>query len=114
MSSRGMILKRCAVWCIAIIVGLVGGGVFGGCVMYRVSENVKIGGFPIPAYAWERLESGAWIDFVGPFTLPVMVIDFLLGLCLCGGIVYWLGMRVVRDRPACSENPPNGPAPPAR
>jgi hypothetical protein len=91
MSSRVPLWQRLIVGCLAILIGLLGGGFCGGGVAYSVSERLRIGGFPIPAYCWERLDSGGWVDFISPLTFPIMTIDFLLGFCICAAMVWWLG-----------------------
>lgn len=95
--------QRIVVWCVAIVGGLIGGGFCGGFVTYPVSEKVRVGGFPIPAYAWERSDSLGWVDFAGPATIIIMALDFLFGLFIFGGIVYWLASKCARRMMLASQ-----------
>jgi hypothetical protein len=88
--------QRIVVWCFAIVGGLFGGASCGGFVTYPLSDKLRIGGFPIPAYVWERSDSLRWVDFVGPATITIMALDFLMGFFLFGGILYWLASKCAR------------------
>jgi hypothetical protein len=86
-----------AVWWICLFVGLVGGTVCAG-IVYPVSADARVGGFPIPAYAWERLESGAWGDFVGALTGPALLVDFAIGFWVFRKASRWIASRLKRSR----------------
>lgn len=85
-----------AVWWASLLAGLVGGFA---CffVVYPVSHGARIGVFPLPAYAWERLELGAWAVFAGPLSLPFLVVDFALGFWFFQKTACWLGTRSARS-----------------
>jgi hypothetical protein len=107
MQSYASAARRIAVWGVTVVAGLIAGGLCGGCVTYRVSDKLRIGGFPIPAYAWEKSSSLGWVDFVSPLTLPIMAIDFLIGFFVLGGIVFWLlNRKGKRDKTKEPESKP--------
>lgn len=77
----------------AFLAGLCGGV---GCavIVYPISADARIGGFPIPAYAFQRLDqSEGWIDFVSPMSFPLLVIDFFLGFYFFWWMVLRFGRR---------------------
>jgi len=54
-------------------------------VTWPSGNKVRFLGFPLPGAAFELVATGAepyWADFVGPLTLPILVIDFVFCLCL--------------------------------
>ncbi len=76
---------------VALICGFIGALICGGSITYPVAENAWVGGFPIPAYGWELINNKAgWEDVVSPLTLPIMLIDFLIGFAVFGGVALWL------------------------
>lgn len=85
------------VWWIRLFLGLVGGIVCAG-IVYPISADARIGGFPIPAYAWERLESGGWGDFVGALTGPALLVDFAIGFWVFRKASTWIAARFIRSR----------------
>jgi hypothetical protein len=61
------------VWSSALIVGAI----LSLSLNYPVDERTRVYGFPLPAAAFQRDESGAWLDFVGPFTTPFMLLNWV-------------------------------------
>lgn len=48
---------------------------------YYPKPDVRIVGFPFLSAVFE-LHNGAWVDFVGPITLPSVIGNFVVGLLL--------------------------------
>jgi len=96
MRSHPAPLRRLVLCLAAIAVGLAGAAVCAGLVTYPISDKTRIGGFPVPAYAWERSDQLGWVDFVSPLTVPIMALDCVVGFLLCGGTVYLLGPKLAR------------------
>jgi hypothetical protein len=65
---------RTALWSGALIVGAILSLSLG----YPLDERTRVYGFPLPAAAFQRDEGGAWLDFVGPFTTPFMLLNWVV------------------------------------
>lgn len=63
-----------------VIFGL--GIIFAACSIFIVwpyDTNTRIVGFPFPAAAWQRsADGGAWADYVGIMTIPILIAN---GVC---------------------------------
>jgi hypothetical protein len=89
---------RMAAWASAAIVGAISSL----SAAYPVDDRTRVYGFPLPAAAFQRDEGGAWLDFVGPFTTPFMLLNWLIHV----GVVMYLVAAVVERRSATTTKKP--------
>jgi hypothetical protein len=89
---------RIAAWASAAILG----GFTSLSAAYPVDDRTRVYGFPLPAAAFQRDEGGAWLDFVGPFTTPFMLLNWLIH----GGALLYVVASVAERRSAATANDP--------
>jgi hypothetical protein len=73
--------QRVAVWSGSVLAG----GALALTLSYPIDEGTRVYGFPLPAAAFQKDASGAWLDFVGPFTTPFMLLNWV---ALTGVVLY--------------------------
>ena len=73
---------------VRILVGIAIGFLF--ALTSRSSGNAIVYGFPIPWGGWENVD-GRWLDFIGPLSPVIWLIDVFVGI----GLVY-LAVIIVR------------------
>lgn len=86
-----------------MLAGWVVGGVLATLavtVWWPFDRDARIVGFPLPGAIFERSGDG-WIDFVGPTTLPFLMIDFVTCL-LAPQILLVVYLKCVGGRHVCT------------
>jgi hypothetical protein len=81
-----------------IVLGLLAGGYLSFGLVWQ-TEKTRFLGAPLTAAVFQLSESGYWLDYVGPLTLPFAVINFAVGFFL-PHLGAWLWTRLRSHRAA--------------
>ena len=99
-SVRERTSNRGAFW-LRVVLGLVAGGYLSIGLIWQ-SKTTRFFGAPLTAAVFQRSENGYWEDYVGPLTVPSMVVNFVVGFFL-SHLAARVGTRL-RSRRAASTN----------
>ena len=50
------------------------------CIAFPAGPDTRILGLPLPVAVFQRDPSGLWLDYAGPLSPVIWVLDFLIGL----------------------------------
>src|SRR4051794_3405445 len=84
-SNRGAFRLR-------VVLGLLAGGYLSIGLIWQ-SERTRVFGAPLTAAVFQRSENGYWEDYVGPLTVPSMLVNFAVGFFL-PHLAAWIWSRL--------------------
>jgi uncharacterized membrane protein YedE/YeeE len=79
-SLRERTSNRGAFW-FGVVLGLIAGGYLSIGLIWQ-SKTTRFFGAPLTAAVFQRSENGYWEDYVGPLTIPSMLVNFAVGFFL--------------------------------
>ena len=100
-SVRERMSNRGAFWLRAVL-GLVAGGYLSIGLIWQ-SNTTRFFGAPLTAAVFQRSENGYWEDYVGPLTVPSMLVNFAVGFFL-PHLAARIGTRLLSCRAASTNS----------